>query len=601
MATRTQPDPQFIGALVRRTFTLLIFWMIPPSAVAAYVVGLALGLDTTSTIKAVAYILPFVVVTGGVIFPWFVLKWLYTNALYHQPGDQPGDRLSRILKLPYKVALFGTQVPYLYGGLSFTSGVCVFFHRPFSLVVLGAAIGVCFGFILSFQISTRVEPWLMPLALEEHRQTPGAHPRHTGLFWPRQNWYLPYVFAGSIISALIVGIAVVLIITTRLRDTQYAELVKQHNMAAAEEVKVFSESLITELGPPLGGGGLILLLIPTFSAWMLARRQSAAAAIVQRAIEGLANGRPEPPNWISTDEVGDLAMGMDAVLENLKEIPLTLTSSATQLLDAGNTLSASNEEQGRSLSQQAAALHEAQVTSQEIRQTSMVAAERAESVLKVAMRAEQLGQLGEDALQQSLAGLNAIRHFVDGIRDKVARLSQSAQQISTITETVKDLADQSNMLALNAAIEAVRSGEHGKGFSVVAREIRMLSDQSIRATTNIQSIIEEISHAVADAVTMTEEGARQVESGFEQVKTSGESLRELSGIVRENSAAVRQISAAVGQQHEGISQIFSAIKDLSKGMDDTMRRLSRTQEAAKTLQDVTSRVEEIAQRYQTIR
>ena len=175
-------------------------------------------------------------------------------------------------------------------------------------------------------------------------------------------------------------------------------------------------------------------------------------------------------------------------------------------------------------------------------------------MLKVAERADDIGRSGEQAIEQTLGGLTEIRSQVDAIAQKIGELAERTRQIGLITETVKDLADQSNMLALNAAIEAVRSGEHGKGFSVVAREIRSLADQSIQATNRVREILEDITAAIRTAVAITEKGSQKMESSLIQVRTSGENLRELSGIVKENSAAVRQIAAAVNQQNAGITR-----------------------------------------------
>ena len=184
------------------------------------------------------------------------------------------------------------------------------------------------------------------------------------------------------------------------------------------------------------------------------------------------------------------------------------------------------------------------------------------------------------------------------IRGKMERLQASAVQIGEITQTVKDLADQSNMLALNAAIEAVRSGEHGKGFTVVAREIRTLADQSIRSTTRISYILDEVGNAIGDAVAMTDVGAAQVEGGLGKVQTSGDSLRQLSLMVNESSSAVTQITVAVSQQNAGFAQIFNAVADLSRSMDQAMERLESTQEAATALERISSQVSAVAQQYQ---
>src|SRR5262249_35269748 len=159
-----------------------------------------------------------------------------------------------------------------------------------------------------------------------------------------------------------------------------------------------------------------------------------------------------------------------------RELPGELEGSARRLAEAGNSLSSANDEQQRSVVRQASALQQTQVTAQEIKQVLALAAEKAQGVLEVAARAEELGKAGAAAVAQSLAGLGEIRQIADDIRGRIARLEERARLVEDITDSVKHLADQTNMLALNAAIEAVRAGEHGKGFAVVSREVRSLAD-----------------------------------------------------------------------------------------------------------------------------
>jgi methyl-accepting chemotaxis protein len=114
------------------------------------------------------------------------------------------------------------------------------------------------------------------------------------------------------------------------------------------------------------------------------------------------------------------------------------------------------------------------------------------------------------------------------VGERIRAVGDSARQIGSITGTVKDLADQSNMLALNAAIEAVRSGEHGKGFAVVAREIRSLADQSIAATRRVSEILEALGASIQSAVTISDQGDRAVGDGLVRVQASGENMRACS-------------------------------------------------------------------------
>ncbi|HTO98316.1 MAG TPA: methyl-accepting chemotaxis protein [Myxococcales bacterium] len=297
------------------------------------------------------------------------------------------------------------------------------------------------------------------------------------------------------------------------------------------------------------------------------------------------------------DEVGELAAGFGQMVEKMKEVLKALQESVQLLTEAGGELGQSTSDQSQTITRQATALQETQVTAQEIKQTSLLAAQKAETVLKLTEKADQVSSQGEAAIEQSLGGLTDIRSQVDEIAQKINQLSERTQQIGGITQTVKDLADQSNMLALNAAIEAVRSGEHGKGFAVVAREIRSLADQSIQATNRVREILEDIGGAIQVAVNITERGSQKIDGGLAQVKQSGENLRELSNIVKDNSSAVRQIAAAVSQQNAGITQIFSAVTDQTRMMDETMKRLETTTAAAATLKDLSARVSEVVGRF----
>jgi len=299
----------------------------------------------------------------------------------------------------------------------------------------------------------------------------------------------------------------------------------------------------------------------------------------------------------TNDEIGQLGSSFQEMVGKLRGALSNLQSSSQQLDQSVAKLTNATNEQSQTISKQAVALQETQVTAQEIKQTSAIAAEKADSVLKVMERADQISQAGEAAVEQSIAGFREIRDQVKEISTKINQLSVRAQQIADITQTVKDLADQSNMLALNAAIEAARGGEHGKGFAVVAREIRSLADQSVQATGRVRDILNDITSAIREAVSITQTGAQRIDAGMAQVNSSGESVRQLSAIVKENSAAARQIASAVGQQNAGINQIFIAVTDLSKMMDEAMKRLDSTTQASATISDVSRASADIVKSY----
>jgi methyl-accepting chemotaxis protein len=303
------------------------------------------------------------------------------------------------------------------------------------------------------------------------------------------------------------------------------------------------------------------------------------------------------PEAEGQDEVAELGKALGALMERLKRVPVELGRSAELLSQAVTSLELATTEQNSTITRQATALQETQVTAEEIKQTSQTAARTAQGILEATQKADEIGRRGEESVEQSLEALGEMRAQVSETAGRIGELGQRTRQIGDITNTVKELADQSNMLALNAAIEAVRAGEHGKGFSLVAREIRRLADQSIQATSRVREILEGVSAASAAAVKNTESGSGRIEVGLSQAKKSGENLKALAAMVRDYSASVRQIATAVNQQNTGVTQVFSAVTDQSRMMEETVKQLDNTLKNVATLKQVSKNVLEVVGSY----
>jgi methyl-accepting chemotaxis protein len=590
-------DDQLIRDFARRGSLLFLMWVLAPILICAYLIAMALGIPSDEALTTVVVgMLPLTPIFCFV-YPLVVLRILASKALRHVPGEEAGARLRRILELPWRASVYITYAAWTGGGLTFAVIASVSHDKGLLRVLLGTLIAFCFGVVVSFPFGISLEKLGLPHAMEERKAHASLVLQGSGAFWPRQTWFLPFTFIASIIATLMLCICVVVVKLLGLREALRAELLAEGATKSAERLQDLSGSMFMDLAFVLPWVAVLALILPTITAWMLARRQAQGAGAVGKAIEGLAVGHISSPDWVSTDEMGDLAFALNSVLSKLRQIPETLASSASKLVAAGKELSEANNEQQQSLNQQAAAIQETQVTSQEIKHTSQMTHERAESMLRVAKRAEELGHEGEAAIEQSMQGLSAIQGFVDAMQVKLNRLAESATQIGEITEAVKDMADQSNLLAVNAAIEAARAGDNGKGFAVLAREIRALADQSVKSTTRIRAILGEVIGAIRAAATMVEQGSRDIQGGLERMRASSNSLRELSRLSQENSSAMRQIVAAVGQQNAGISQIFSAIADLSQIMDSTLKRLESTQQATGTLEAVSTEVSEMARQF----
>ncbi|NVI98609.1 methyl-accepting chemotaxis protein [Myxococcus sp. AM009] len=358
---------------------------------------------------------------------------------------------------------------------------------------------------------------------------------------------------------------------------------------------------------PLERGSSIALILTAVSliasmlgSWWLARSVtrpiSTLSDVVGRIVrEGDLTQKVEVP--ARQDEVGELAASFAQMMSHLRESTASLQQGTRVLGQTVAELTSASAQQERNLSRQASALQETQTTAQEIKQTSLMAADRSQEVLGVTARAREVGTAGEATVSASLEGFEQLREQVERMAGSITALEERTRQIGGITQSVKDLADQSNMLALNAAIEAARSGEHGKGFGVVAREIRSLADQSISSTGRVREILEDVQRAIRATAALSEEGQRRTEVGLAQVRASGESLRELAGIIQDNANAAQQIAAAVSQQSAGVSQIFTAVTDLSRMMDETLQGMKATQTTTQTLRDVAQRMEAVASTY----
>lgn len=281
--------------------------------------------------------------------------------------------------------------------------------------------------------------------------------------------------------------------------------------------------------------------------------------------------------------LAELAAALGRLLERLRHIPAHLEASMVDLRGAVTGLTDLTRSRTASVQRQASSLAEASATTQEIKQTSGLAASKAKTVFEIAEKAEEFSIAGQSAIEASLSGLQDIRAQVEAIVARIANLSDKTVQVGEIIESVKDLADQSHILALNAAIEASKAGEFGKSFAVVAREMRSLADQSIQNTGRIREILSEIQDAIRSTVAITEEGTRKMEHSMEQIRVSGENLREMTAIVQQSSQAAQQIAATVGQQNAGIEQISGSLHGLNSVMEETMRGIKQAEAAVENL------------------
>jgi methyl-accepting chemotaxis protein len=584
-----------VKRLTWRIFLLQQVNQVTTTPFSLYVMGSITALPGDQVMWLLTRVLPIPLLIFGVGGPVWAIRSSLMLGL-PRPEDKPGDRLSRLLRIS-RVMERRILMFYVAGAAMYLAGASFFFGKSWWDVLWGSANIFVLSSLIMIWTRVFIERMLHPHIQAEFHKYPQVTPTGSGYDWPRLRWYLPYAFALFVTTTLVMSLTIIFV---KARQTFAAIAAKLTELGLSQHIDAVLASALqvaNESTLPLAALTLFLLVSAFLSAWFLARQQKDGAEAVQNSLQSLISGKPEMPKWASTDEIGDLAFATARAFEQLKAFTISLKDSAVQLGQSAEQLNAFNTKQSEVMSLQAAALQETQVTAQEIKQTSLLASQKAETVLQKVEQADQVSRSGEVAIERSMGGLKDIRGHVTEMAVRIKALEERARQIGHITQTVKDLADQSNMLALNAAIEAVRSGEAGKGFGVVAREIRSLADQSIKATTHVREILQDISAAIRATVQITEKGAEKIETSLEDINAFSENIRQLSGIVRDNAAAVRQISGAVTQQNTGISQIFQAVNDLSRMMDETMNRLKATGSATETLGSVAQNVSNFVNGY----
>jgi methyl-accepting chemotaxis protein len=277
-------------------------------------------------------------------------------------------------------------------------------------------------------------------------------------------------------------------------------------------------------------------------------------------------------------------------------------SFSLPIRDSVNLLSTSIREIGsvidnheRTTSMQSASVNETTTTLNNISSSSKVSADESMIATGKAKEAEELSSKGHGAIVEMMESIDDLKTKVSGIAEQILRLADKNSQISNIIGLVSELANETNMLALNAAVEAARAGENGKGFEVVAVEIRKLADESKKSAMKIQEIISEIKTATDSTVMVTEEGVKQAELSSKlgnKLIGSFAGINESVGIVFES---IEKISLNIRQQSFSISEIVSAMNSINHGSQETATGTAQTKVGINQISDATKKLRDMVE------
>jgi methyl-accepting chemotaxis protein len=224
-----------------------------------------------------------------------------------------------------------------------------------------------------------------------------------------------------------------------------------------------------------------------------------------------------------------------------------------------------------------------------ILENSKNASQAAETAKKARQSAEQGGKV----VGETVDGMKRIAGVVNRSAETVRELGRSSDQIGEIIGVIEDIANQTNLLALNAAIEAARAGEQGRGFAVVADEVRKLAERTTKATKEISGMIKKIQSDTTGAVASMEEGTSEVERGIGLADKAGASLQEIVGVSQKVTDMVAQIAAASEEQSASSEQISKNVEAISKVTSETAQGTQQIARAAEDLNRLTENLQRL--------
>ena len=256
------------------------------------------------------------------------------------------------------------------------------------------------------------------------------------------------------------------------------------------------------------------------------------------------------------DSVNFMLDNFTKVLERVRKAAIDVSTSANQILDAADDMTAGATQQDQEITNTSSAVEELTVSMKQV-------SNNAEASAEAARRALDAAEQGNRAVNDTLDGMQRIRSSVQATAKKIKSLGDRSLEISEIINVINDITEQTNLLALNAAIEAARAGDAGRGFAVVADEVRKLAEHSRSATKDIAALIKAIQAETNEAVIVMEEGTREVESGAGLADQAGKALEAISSVVRQSAELVQEISLASKQQVRGTEGVANAMQIIS--------------------------------------
>jgi methyl-accepting chemotaxis protein len=369
-----------------------------------------------------------------------------------------------------------------------------------------------------------------------------------------------------------------------------------------EEMKKDASGLEKKILTTLATIGILAILLAIGISTAVSLSISKPLKVLLDRFTDIAHGEGDLTKRLDTsghDEITEVSKQFNLFVETLEKLISNAATISTHVAASAAVIQAASQNMSRGVESAAAQATSVATAGEEMSATSSDIAQNCSMAADSSQHTNQLASEGGTVIQDTVEGMTRIADRVKSTATAIESLGVRSDQIGTIVGTIEDIADQTNLLALNAAIEAARAGEQGRGFAVVADEVRALAERTTRATREIGEMIKAIQKETKIAVETMNEGVSEVAKGTEDAARSGEALQAILQQVSEVTNQIHQIATAAEEQTATTSEISSNIHMITSIFSKTAQTSHETSNEAGKLNKLSEELQDTVKRFKT--